>query len=330
MRNSGETQSAGEPFQRPGGVLARASVDLGLFVAAVVWGLNFVVVKAALRDLEPLAFNALRFSFAAAAVWLLLRAQGRRLLPPSGEWLPVLALGLVGHVGFQISFIFGLDATLAGNAAILLSTSPAWVVAISLAAGRERFSFAVVVGVAATLTGMVVLVGGAPAEVGATSWAGDLLVLVAAATWAVYTVFGQRLTERRGALEVSAWTLWAGVPFIVAAGVPDLVRTDWSTLSPGAWLGVVYAGVFAIGVAYPLWYRGVTSLGQSRTAVYQNLVPVVALASGWLLLAEAPSLQQAIGAGVILIGVVVARRSRRRRRRRRGRFAGRSVRRRAR
>ena len=74
----------------------------------------------------------------------------------------------------------------------------------------------------------------------------------------------------------------------------------------------MYAGVFAIAVAYLLWYRGVRTIGQSRTSVYQNLVPVIALAGAWLWLQETPTPQQLVGAAVILAGVVLARRSPRR------------------
>ena len=284
-------------------------VDLGLLAVAVIWGLNFTVVKAALAEIEPLAFNALRFPCAAVAVWIMLRAGGRRLLPERKDWSIVLLLGIVGHVFFQMGFIFGLDWTLTGNAALLLSTSPVWVLVLSAAMGRERFNPAIAGGVLATLAGMVVLVTGGPEEVG-TGRIGDLFVLGAAFSWGVYTVVGRRMVRRRGALQTTAWTLWAGLPFIVLAGAPDLVRMDWGAVSLQAWLGVVYAGVFAIGIAYLLWYRGVRLIGQNRTSVYQNLVPVFALVSAWLWLSETPTAQQLIGAGIILSGVVVARWSR--------------------
>lgn len=283
-------------------------VDLGLFLTATIWGLNFTVVKAALVEIEPLAFNALRFPCAAVAVWFLVRGTGRRLLPPRKDWGVVLLLGIAGHVTFQMGFILGLDWTHTGNAALLLSTSPVWVLVISFAMGRERLNPAVLAGVFTTVAGMAILITGGTQELG-TARLGDLLVLSAAISWGAYTVFGRRMVRRRGALQMTAWTLWAGLPFIVLAGLPDLVRMDWSAVSLQAWLGVVYAGVFAIGLAYLLWYQGVRRIGQNRTSVYQNLVPVLALFSAWLWLAETPTAQQLVGAGVILSGVVVARRS---------------------
>ncbi|MCY4571380.1 MAG: EamA family transporter [Gemmatimonadetes bacterium] len=313
--NSADKGRRRQPGPRHAGRLRRELlVDLGLVLTATIWGLNFTVVKAALSEIGPLAFNALRFPCAAVAVWVMVRATGRRVMPPRKDWGVVLLLGIVGHVIFQICFIFGLDRTLTGNAALLLSTSPVWVLVISFTMGRERFNPAILIGVLATLTGMVILITGGPEQLGGAR-IGDFLVLGAAISWAAYTVLGRRLTKRRGALQMTAWTLWAGLPFVVLVGTPDLVRTDWSAVSLQAWIGVVYAGVFAIGLAYLLWYRGVRIIGQNRTAVYQNLVPVVALVSAWLWLAETPTLQQLAGAGVILTGVVIARRSRGRRRR---------------
>ena len=290
------------------------TVDLGLLLTAVIWGINFAVVKLILGHLEPLAFNALRFPFAALAVLVLLRATGRPVLPPRTEWKRVVALGMVGHVAFQALFIFGIDATLTGNAALLLSTSPVWVLAIASALGRERFSLAILCGVVTALAGMAILVLGGSREVGGAGL-GDLLVLGAAMSWAAYTVFGRRMTKRRGALEVTAWTLWAGLPVIVLAGIPDLLRADWGAMPVGIWFGTAYTGVFGIALAYLLWSRGVRTIGQSRTAVYQNLVPVIALATAWLWLSETPTGQQLIGAAVILSGVALARGLPRRRRR---------------
>ncbi|MXX69590.1 MAG: EamA family transporter [Gemmatimonadales bacterium] len=299
MTNS---KSVGPPRRRPRDL----TVDLGLMATAIIWGINFSVVKVVLREFEPLAFNALRFPFAALAVWFLLRATGRPVLPPRSEWVRILGLGVVGHVIFQATFIYGIDLTLTGNAALLLSTSPVWVLLIASALGRERFSPAILLGVVATLAGMAILITGGTQEVGGAGL-GDLLVLGAALSWASFTVFGRRITKRRGALEVTGWTLWAALPVIVGMGIPDLMSVDWGSVPPGIWFATAYTGVFGIAIAYLLWSRGMKTIGQSRTAVYQNLVPVIALATAWMWLEETPTVQQLAGAAVILSGIAVAR-----------------------
>lgn len=286
---------------------AAPAADLGLVLIALIWGLNFVVVKRALDEIEPLAFNALRFLLASVAVGALLRSQGRRMLPRPRDWGKVFLLALAGHVLFQFCFIFGLEQTLAGNAALLLATCPLWVVLLGSLLGRERFSGAVACGAACTFGGAVLLVvGGSDAVGGSTE--GDLLMVGAAILWALYTIFGRRMVKRHGALETTAWTLWAGTPFVVAAGLPGLARTELGSLSPATWAALVHAGVLAVAVAYAIWYRSVGAIGQSRTAVYQNLVPVFALLAAWAWLNETPGRVQLAGAGVIIAGLVVARR----------------------
>ena len=150
------------------------------------------------------------------------------------------------------------------------------------------------------------LILGGDRGVGGGDLRGDLLVLGSAVMWAAFTVFGRRAVKRHGALEVTAWTLWVGAPILFAIGVPELVRTDWSTVSVGSWAAVVYAGTLAVSVAYLLWYRAIQRIGQSRTSIYANLVPVVALLVAWAWLGEVPRAIQLIGAGVILGGVAIA------------------------
>lgn len=302
-----------------------AAANAGLLMVVIIWGFNFPIMKAALDHVPPLAFNALRFPLAAATLAVVLRLQGRRLVPRRRDWGKVAALGALGHVVFQVCFVFSLDLTLTGNAALLLATSPVWVVLLGTAMGRERFNPWALWGSLITLAGMALLIAGG--DRGESSGAGaggsggnlygDLLMVGAAVSWALYTVLGRRAVKRHGALEVTGWAMWAGAPLVVAAGVPDLWRVGLGSIGLAAWGAAAYAGVLAVAVAYFLWYRAVGAIGQSRTAVYQNLVPVVALGAAWLWLNETPGAAQWAGATVILAGLLVARRERRRERARR-------------
>ncbi len=290
--------------------LARAPTgEFDLLGLVVIWGVNFTVVKVVLQEIDPLAFNALRFPFAALAVWVLLRARGKRLTPRRRDRARVAWLSLLGHVAYQIFFIFGLSLTLAGNAALMLATVPMWIAILSVALGHERFSWTILVGISITMAGMalVIMGGSGGTALGGATLRGDLLMLAAAVAWALYTVLGRRAVRRNGALEMTAWTLWLGTPALVLMGLPGLLRTGLGSLSAGAWAGIAYAGVMAIGIAYFIWYRGVRRLGSSRTAVYSNLVPVAAILTAWLWIGETPRALQLLGAGVILAGIAVVR-----------------------
>lgn len=283
--------------------------DAGLVALVVIWGVNFPVIKVALRELHPLAFNALRFPLAAGVLWALLRTRGAIRLPRREDLPRIVALGLLGNVAYQLLFIFGIDATLAGNASILLATTPVWTIILSNLRGHERSPWPVWAGVGATVAGMALVVLGGQQRValGGDTLRGDLLSAAAGVVWAVYTVEGRDVIARYGSLRVTAWTLWVGTAALVVLGLPFLARTDLAVLSPAAWGGVAYAGVLAIGVAYLLWYWGVQRIGSTRTSVFSNLVPVVALVVAWAWIGETPTALQLAGAAVVLGGMTLAR-----------------------
>ena len=283
--------------------------DLGLLLLAGIWGVNFTVVKVILEQIEPLALNALRFPLAAIALAVMVRSRPG-LARPAREDVPrILLLGALGNVAYQLCFIYGIDWTRAGNASLLLSTTPVWTVILSALAGHERPTRWVTFGVTGTLVGMVLVVLGSGDEIslGSNTIRGDLMIVLSSIIWSIYTVAGRAPVARYGALRMTAWNLYAGTPILVLIGLPAVMRTDFTVVKAGTWLGIAYTGFLAIGLAYILWYHGVQNLGNNRTAIYSNLVPVAALATAWFWLHESPTPLQLAGAGVILLGLTIAR-----------------------
>ena len=285
------------------------TTDLGLLLLVLIWGVNFSVLKVLLRELDPLALNALRFPMAAVALWILVRRLDGSSKPDPEDFRRIITLGLLGNVAYQLCFIFGVDSTFAGNASLLLATTPVWTLFLSSVAGHERPGGWVIIGVAGTLIGIFMVITGSrdAGTLASPTTRGDLLILIASMLWAMYTVGGRKPVTRYGALRVTAWTLWVATPIIFFMGLPGLMRTDLRTITPEAWIGITYAGLLGIGLAYLLWYRAVERIGNNRTAVYSNLVPVAALITAWIWLGEVPTTLQLIGAAVILVGLTLAR-----------------------
>jgi drug/metabolite transporter (DMT)-like permease len=275
----------------------------------VIWGVNFSLIKVALAELPPLAFNALRFPLAALTVFVILRRRQGLSWPERRDWPTVIVLGILGNVVYQAMFICGVNATLAGNASILLATTPVWTLFLSVLMGHERPGLLVWLGVLATLSGMALVVAGGDLSLTlqADTLRGDLLILAGAFTWSVFSVGSRGMIAKYGSVPMTAWTLWVGCAGLVLLGLPSVVRAPLAHISALAWVGVVYAGVLAIGLAYLLWYQGVQKIGNARTAAYSNLTPIIALTVAWLWLGEVPTRLQVAGAAVVLGGLTLAR-----------------------
>jgi drug/metabolite transporter (DMT)-like permease len=280
-----------------------------LLMMVLIWGINFPVAKAALAELSPLAFNALRFPLAGLVVFAALAHRGTFVWPAPGERLAVLALGILGNVFYQQFFIFGLSLTRAGTASLLLAATPIMTALLSAAVGHERVGVRTWIGVLATFAGIALVVasaGGGASDAPESRLLGDALMIGASVSWAVYTVGSRRFVERYGTVQFTAWTLWTGALLLCLIGLPAVLRTEFRTISASAWIGVIYAGALSIGLAYLIWYYGVQRIGNTRTAAFSNLVPVVALAAAWIHLGEVPTGGQLLGALVILAGITLA------------------------
>lgn len=302
--------AASEPATGPAPVLR--STDIVLLLMVLIWAVNFSVIKAALAELPPLAFNALRYPLAALVVLVALWRQGNLPLPRPEHRLRIVALGVLANVVYQLFFIFGMDRTRAGNASLLLAGTPIMTALFSAWAGHERPSRRVWLGVCGAVLGMVLIVasGGGEMGFGGETLSGDLIMIAASVAWSLYTVGARDMIAEYGPIPVTAWTLCIGSLGLVLLGLPTLVRLDWGAVAPAAWGAVVYAGALGIGLAYLIWNTAVHRIGNTRTATYSNLVPAVALVVAWVALGEQPQALQIVGAAVIIGGISLARSSR--------------------
>ena len=291
---------------------AFGATDLGLVLMAVIWGVNYSVVKAGLAVMSPLAFNGARVTLAAAVLFAVAATVRDRAWPTKRDTWKLLGLGLMGNGIYQLLFIFGMAHTRAGVAALIVAAGPAWIAIVSRLLGRERLPLVGWAGIALQLVGVGCVVGSTRGFAGGgTVMLGAALIAMGSITWAVFSVLLQPYTQRAHPLHLSALTMASGALLIGAVAVPDLLRLDWTTLDWKAWGAVVYAGVGALVIAYLLFYRGVRVLGPTRTAMYGNLQPIIALAVAALLLHERPTGWQLLGAACIMGGLLVSRRAHR-------------------
>ena len=280
-----------------------------LAVLIFIWAANFSVVKFALGDLSPLAFNGIRFALASAVLWLSLRIAGRSTHFERRHLPALFLLGILGNTVYQILFIYGLDWTLAGNSSLMLATTPIFTTLLSSAFRLERIAPTAWLGVVVSAAGIALVVWGGTQGLSfsGTTVRGDLTTLAAAAAWSSYTVGSSPLVRRYGALPVTAATMWIGGIGLLAVSVPAFLAQDWGAVRIVSWLAVLYSGVFAIALAYFIWYYSIRQIGNTRTAVYTNFIPIVALIIAWLMLSEVPTWLQVVGAACILVGTIMVR-----------------------
>ena len=281
--------------------------DVLLFAMAVIWGVNFVVVKYATHIFNPVAFTGLRVGTAATFLLAFAYARGGFTLSRH-DVVRLLFLGVIGNGLYQLFFVHGVARTRAGNASLIVGAAPAFIALVARARGLERVKRMTFAGIALSVIGVaLVIAGSATSSNGETTLLGSVLVFLGVLCWTAYTIMLQPYTKRIDVVQLAAVTMIGGAVPLLVASLPALVATDWSSVGTGGWLALLYSSVISMGVAYFFWYRGLRVLGPTRTAVYSNLQPIVALVAAWAFLGEIPTIFQGVGAVTIIAGVFLTR-----------------------
>jgi drug/metabolite transporter (DMT)-like permease len=283
--------------------------DLSLLFLAMIWGLNFTVIKASLAEIDPYSFNSIRFVLAALFMWTIIAKRKSWFKIDKKDLIPLLILGLVGNLFYQWLFIIGINLTLAANAAVMLGTIPIWVAISSHLFSLEMLNRLKSIGVLLAFTGVAIIIffGKNPISFGSDSFIGDLTIVFAAIVWALYTIFSKKHLTRYTPLQYSAMMTSIGAVSLSALAIPHFGDTEWSSVSYAALGGAFFSGLLAIGLAYLIWNNGIKVVGAVRSSTYQNLVPVIGLVSGIVLLGESLELLQYIGAAIVIAGILITR-----------------------
>jgi drug/metabolite transporter (DMT)-like permease len=277
----------------------RLKADAALAGNTVIWGATFVVVKGALAGVSPVLFLALRFSLATAALLLILR---RRLRAKGITGREVRAGMLVGVFLF-FGFFFqttGLQFTSAPKSAFLTATSSVMVPFLAKLVYRSRPQRSEVGGLLAATVGMGLMTLQGP--LGSIN-RGDLLTLCCAVAFAGHIVvlghFSEKMSfEALSVMQIGSGALCAGSLFWWV----EPPRLAWR---PGVMLAILATGLLATALAFTLqaWAQHYTT--SSRTALIYMLEPIFAWLTSFILVGEGLSVRAALGAALILGGVLV-------------------------
>jgi drug/metabolite transporter (DMT)-like permease len=297
-------------------------IDALLLLMAIIWGTNYSIVKRVFAEIDPQAFNAVRMTIASLVFLTFILAVRVRPQSAAGalagvfytpaamtrrDWLGLAGLGIVGHFLYQYFFIGGLALTSVANSSLMLAATPVVIALVSAALGQERVSALHWAGAALSVAGIYAVVGRVAPGGGSRSIVGDAMMFGAVCCWAIYTLGARQLMVRHSPVGVTGLSMAIGTALYVPVMLIRLGRVDWISLSRGTWLAILYSAIFALCIAYTIWYAAVREIGSARTSVYSNLVPIVAMLTAVVFLGEPLNGWKIFGAAAVLAGVGLTR-----------------------
>jgi drug/metabolite transporter (DMT)-like permease len=286
----------------------RWSLAAALFTM-VLWGVNFAFVKYLLDTLGVGPFLFIRFVTMPLLAFLLLFLVFRNRIArtwPKREDLPrFIACGLIGHA-LHVGIVFwGISLSTAFSSALVLTSGPLFTLAILVLAGAERLRASQVAGTLVAMAGIALFLSDKFAG-GLHAGFGDLMLLVAASLFSLYTVLARPLVERYGPLIVLAYTLLFGAPLMIVISAPSMLAADLGRLTPMVWFGLFWAIVLSSVGGWLVWAWVNHVRGIARSAPLMYLPPPIAGLVAWLTLGEQFTWLKIAGACITMAGVAWA------------------------
>lgn len=280
-----------------------------VILMTIFWSLNYVAAKFALRSFPPILYSCLRMILAGATmfatylVWVRQRPQAVIQKWPRRDLLILSAIGVLGMVGNQILFVAGLSRTSVAHASLVIATTPVQVLLLAWIRGQERISTLKVAGMSMAIGGVVVLNLAPGRSTRGASIVGDLLILLCAFSFALYSVLGKERMRKFGAIPVTALGFGVSAVLLLAPVWYMSKGFDYSTVPPLGWWMLAYMAGISSVLCYIIYSSALERLPASRVASFSYAQPFIACLAAWWLLGEPVTLPVALGGMMVLGGV---------------------------
>jgi drug/metabolite transporter (DMT)-like permease len=265
--------------------------------------------KPLLEALPPFGINLVRWVLACLVlVPLTLALEGRFPRPARRQWPTLAVMALTGVVLFNGLVYLSLMHTTSTNAALINGATPILTMALAAAIGLDRLTGRRLAGAFVSLVGVGWIVSRGSLEVlaGLSFNRGDLIMLVAALMWAVYTILLNRMRGELSPLATLTIVTVLALPPLGVIGGYELMIHPIGPITPLVVVGLVYVSVLASVAAFMAWSVGIEGIGAARGSIFLNLVPVFTAVIAVLTLGERIGLVQFIGGLLVIGGVTLA------------------------
>ncbi|MBD5233030.1 MAG: DMT family transporter [Bacteroidales bacterium] len=264
----------------------RITGHLSLLGANACWGLMAPVAKLVMSAgvIAPLVLTDCRIFGAAVLFWMLSFFRPAEHVP-GADLLRLAGAGFLAIVFNQGCYIFGVGYTSPGEASIITTTMPMWVMLLARIILGTPVTWKKALGIALGATGAATLVlsSGVGASRGGNPVLGDLLVLTAQLSYALYLTLYKNFLAKYSLVTMMKWMFTFAAVAVFPFSVRTLASTEWSTVTPTLALGVAYVVVMGTFVAYMLMMTGQKALPPTVVGMYNYFQPVVAGCVGlWL------------------------------------------------
>ena len=293
---------------------APVSTYLKLICVALFWGGTFIAGRIVAKEIPHLIAAAGRFLVACSLLLLLAwRMEGGLPKLNRQQIHATFGLGATGIFLYNICFFAALERMPAGRSALFVALNPI-VTALALAMlFGEKLGLKKWLGIAIAFVGAAIVITrgdllSAAHDISNSVGSGELFMLTAVCAWAAYTILGRHALKGLSPIAATTYASLWGLLLLGIGALFQLPQLDRSHLTWPVLAAIFYLGAFGTVIGFVWYYEGVKRIGPTRTAVFNNLVPVFGISFSALLLGEPILASMVIGGVLVIAGVSLTNR----------------------
>lgn len=280
-----------------------------LTLSALIWSGNFVISRAMNDVIPPAGFVFWRWLVAVVILAPIALPRLRREWPiVRANWQLIFICGLFGVTLFNFLIYTAMHTTTAINAALVNSAIPVFIIMFARLFYGQRVTLRQHTGIALSLAGVatIILQGDLGRIRTLTFNTGDLLVLIAAVAWALYSVALRRYPQGLNPFVFLFCIAACGLLFLVPFYAIEIASGKLMTLNSATVLSIAYVGIFASVVAFSTWNYGLRKVGPHRGGQFVHLMPAFSTILAVIFLGERLHLFHVVGIMLIFVGILFA------------------------
>jgi drug/metabolite transporter (DMT)-like permease len=274
--------------------------------AVIVWGASFVATKVALHDTSPVTIVWLRFLMGVIVLGIAVVYRKQFALPGRKEWTYFALLGFLGITFHQWLQSNALRTSEAGTSAWIVSTTPVFMALLGWLILKEAPGWVKTSGILLAFVGVLIVISKGnihSISFGNFGAPGDILILISAVNWAVFSVLSRRGLKTYPASLMMFYVMSFGWLFTSFLFLPTKGFSEIGSLTFNGRLGISFLGIFCSGLAYIAWYDALQALTTAQTGVFLYIEPIVTVIVAFIILGEAITPALLVGGAIILFGV---------------------------
>lgn len=278
--------------------------------AASIWGGMYVVSKVVLEVIPPFSLLTLRLLMGAMTLAVAMHLRNKKSNSKISVSKKIFWTSFwVGFVGYGISLGFqfvGTKLSTASNGALITSTTPAFVLLFAPFLLGEKTTPRRIMALTVATLGVLAVIDPRTAELSPSLFWGNMSLLAAGLTWALYSVLVRKVSKDADLLSSSAMMLLGGLPTSGAFSVWEINTQGVGEITLGIIGGLLFLGIISTAVAMFLWNYAFAELPAAVASLTFFAQPVVGAVLGWFFLAETITPLFILGGVLITIGILIA------------------------